>query len=165
MGGHAAIGGAGLEPFDQGALFLEAQEAPGQLQHAAAHPGIAGAGEALLAAPRAALVGRPGDPAVPRHRPSVAQVAHQHLVHQHVRGLDADSVHARQQDEHGVGGVRRGLPQSLQARALDLSDLLFDQLQTGDIAPQFGQGVGRQRRPLRRAQSRQALCGLAQMAA
>jgi hypothetical protein len=48
----------------------------------------------------------------------------------------------------------------LQARPLDLIDRLFHQLQTGDIAAQLGQGVGRQCRPLRRAQSRQALRAL-----
>jgi hypothetical protein len=64
-----------------------------------------------------------------RHRPAVAQVADQQFVHQHVGGLDADPDGARQHAEHGLGRVGRRLSQPLQAGALDVGDLLLDQLQ------------------------------------
>src|SRR5580700_729243 len=53
-----AIGSAGLVPARQCALLLKPQKAPGELDHAAADPGIAGSGEALFPPPRTALVRR-----------------------------------------------------------------------------------------------------------
>src|SRR6266702_2733016 len=47
-----------LKPERQRALLLKQQPAPGELDHAATDAGVAGFGEALLAPPRAALVGR-----------------------------------------------------------------------------------------------------------
>src|SRR3954468_14019357 len=45
-----AISGAGAIPHCQRALLLEHQKAPGELDHGAADPGIAGSGEPLFAA-------------------------------------------------------------------------------------------------------------------
>ena len=142
-GGAAGIGGAHPEPLRQHAVLLEHQEAPSQLQHAAAHARIACPGQAFLTAPGAAFFGRSGQPAPrvrpsagPRtgstgHRPAVAQLSCQHLLHQHVGGLDADADDARQQANHALRRVRRGLPQPLQAGAFDLGDLRLHQLQPG----------------------------------
>src|SRR5439155_16934246 len=45
---ETAIGSAGEVPQCQCALLLKQQEAPGELDHAAADPGIAGSGEPLF---------------------------------------------------------------------------------------------------------------------
>src|ERR1700732_5606769 len=63
-----AIGSAGLVPLCQCALLLKPQKAPGELDHAAADPGIAGSGEALFPPPRTALVRRARQTGVARHR-------------------------------------------------------------------------------------------------
>ena len=46
------------------ALLLKHQKAPGELDHAAADPGVAGSGEPLFAAARAALISS-GEPVKP----------------------------------------------------------------------------------------------------
>src|SRR3954470_10028167 len=53
-----AISGAGAIPHCERALLLKHQKAPGELDHAAAAPGVAGSGEALFAPLRAALIRR-----------------------------------------------------------------------------------------------------------
>jgi hypothetical protein len=53
-----AIGGAGAIPHCERALLLKHQKAPGELDHAAADPGVAGSGEPLFAPLRAALIRR-----------------------------------------------------------------------------------------------------------
>src|SRR5437763_13939395 len=53
-----AISGAGAIPHCQRAVLLQHQKAPGELDHAAADPGVAGSGEPLLASLRAALIRR-----------------------------------------------------------------------------------------------------------
>src|SRR5947199_1880823 len=58
-GAQTAIGSAGLVPLCQCALLLKQQEAPGELDHATADPGVAGSGEALFAPLRAAFIRRP----------------------------------------------------------------------------------------------------------
>jgi 2-methylisocitrate lyase-like PEP mutase family enzyme len=55
-----AISGAGAIPHCQRALLLKHQKPPGELDHAAADPGVAGSGEPLFAALRAALIRRAG---------------------------------------------------------------------------------------------------------
>src|ERR1700732_5549300 len=45
---ETAIGSAGAVPQCQCALLLKQQEAPGELDHAAAAPGVAGSGEPLF---------------------------------------------------------------------------------------------------------------------
>ena len=57
-GGTARVGGAGSIPLCQGAVFLKHQKAPGQLDHAAAHAGVARPGQPLFPPPRPALVRR-----------------------------------------------------------------------------------------------------------
>src|SRR6266576_1504158 len=55
---NTAIGGASAIPQCQRALLLKHQKAPGELDHAAADPGVAGSGEPLFAPLRAALIRR-----------------------------------------------------------------------------------------------------------
>src|SRR6478735_11472896 len=70
--GLAAIGGALAEPADEPAVLLEDQKAPGQLDHAAADPAVAGAGQSLLAPALAALVRCAGQSGIARHSSAIA---------------------------------------------------------------------------------------------
>ena len=101
---------------------------------------------------RAALVRRAGQAGIARHRPPVAQVARQDLVHQHVGGLDANPDDPRQQPHHRMAALLGLLLKPLRTRGLDLLDLVHDKAQPRHVAPQLGQGVRRQRRAFRRAQ-------------
>ena len=144
-------------PLRQGTLLLELEKAPRQLDHPPAHPSVAGSGEPFLAAFAPALVGRAREARVARHGAPVAQVARQDLLHQHVRRLDADADHARQQADHGIwSGLGRPL-ETLQARLLDLPYLLEDEPPALHVAVQLGQRVGRDRLALGRAQVFQTL--------
>src|SRR6478672_1149978 len=55
---NTAISGAGAIPHCERALLLKHQKAPGELDHAAADPCVAGSGEPLFAPLRAALIRR-----------------------------------------------------------------------------------------------------------
>src|SRR5204863_2525845 len=55
---NAAIGGAGAIPQCERTFLLKHQKAPGELDHAAADPCVAGSGEPLFAPLRAALIRR-----------------------------------------------------------------------------------------------------------
>src|SRR5689334_1173342 len=55
---NTAVSGAGAIPHCERALLLKHQKAPGELDHAAADPGITGSGEPLFAPLRAALIRR-----------------------------------------------------------------------------------------------------------
>src|SRR2546421_3417588 len=55
---NTAISSSGAVPQCQCARLLKPQKAPGELDHAAADPGIAGSGEPLFPTLRAALVRR-----------------------------------------------------------------------------------------------------------
>ena len=61
-----------------------------------------------------------------------------------------------------MGATLGLLFQPLPARGLDLPDLLGEQAPAGDLAPQFGQGVGRHRRSFGCAQLLEPLCSGAQ---
>jgi hypothetical protein len=74
------VGSAGSGPLRQGTVLLKHQKAPGQLDHAAPHTGVACLGQSLLSPARPALVRRASQPAVTRHRPAVAQTARKGLV-------------------------------------------------------------------------------------
>src|SRR4051794_21778110 len=147
---RAAAGVRGARPVPPGevAVSLEAQEAPGELEHAAAHPGVAHPGQALLPPPGPALVRRAGQPGVARQRLAVPQLAREHLAHQHVRRLDADPDRPGQQADHRVRPVLGGLLQPPEACRLDLRDLVAHEPQAGHVAAQLGERVRRQRRAL-----------------
>src|SRR5260221_7349226 len=82
---------AASEPLRQSTVFLEVEEAPGELDHAAADPRIAGLGESLLPAFRAAFIRRACEASAACDSPAVAQVARQYFMDQHVGRLDADA--------------------------------------------------------------------------
>src|SRR5580700_11095391 len=91
---YTAIGSAGLVPLRQCALFLKPQEPPGELDHAAADPGVAGSGKALFPSLGAALVRRARQAGVARHRFAVTQV-----------GL-GPAMFARYRDTRGMDHMR-----------------------------------------------------------
>src|SRR6476646_8865745 len=64
---YTAIGSAGLVPLRQCALFLKPQEPPGELDHAAADPGVAGLWQGLV--PVAWRRSRPASPSGRRSAP------------------------------------------------------------------------------------------------
>src|SRR5215831_20492071 len=105
-------------------LVLELEEAPRELDHSPPHPSIAGSGQALLPATASTLVGRAREARVARHGAPVAQVARQDLLDQHVRRLDPNPDHAHQKKDHQIWSSFGGLLELLQARLLDLVDLL-----------------------------------------
>ena len=81
---------------------------PGSTEYKLAARWSVPSGELLLPAPRPALVRCPGEAGVAGHRPPVPKVTRQDLVHEHVRGLDADADDTGQQADHRVGSfVRR----------------------------------------------------------
>src|SRR6516165_865017 len=88
---NTAIGGAGAIPQGQCALLLKPQKAPGELDHAAAGPGVAGSGETLFAPLRAALVRRARQAGVAGHGSAVTHGPRQHLIDEHVCRFNADA--------------------------------------------------------------------------
>src|ERR1700749_186413 len=62
------------EPLRQGAILLEQQEPPGELDHATTHAAIARLGEAFFASLGSAFVRRAGEASVAGNSPTVAQV-------------------------------------------------------------------------------------------
>src|SRR3984893_4358703 len=68
---NTAIGGAGAIPQGERALLLKHKKARGELDHAAADPGVAGSGEPLFAPLRAALIRRSCQAGVARHSSAV----------------------------------------------------------------------------------------------
>src|SRR6266704_5664545 len=122
----AGILGAGSKPLRQGAVLLEHEKSPRQLDHASSNPSVARTGQSFLAALLPALVGRASEAGIPRYGPSVAHVSRQHLLHQHVGRLDANPDHARQQAHHCVWAITGRLLKTLQASTLDLPYLITD---------------------------------------
>src|SRR3954454_10291346 len=135
-------------PLRQRALLLMQQEAPGQLDHPAAHAGVAGLGEPFLAPPAAALVGRSGQARIADDGSSITPGPGKNLMNQHVRCLKADANHPREETNHDMRLVLRSLFQLLRTGLLDLFDLVHDEPQAGHVATQFEQRVGRKRHSL-----------------
>src|SRR6202047_4867262 len=146
---YTAIGSAGLGPLRQCALFLNPQEPPGELDHAAADPGVAGSGKALFPPPRAALVRRARQAGVARHRFAVAHWPREHLIDQHISRFDADADDPNQVPYHGVWLGLGLLLQSFLTSLLDLLDLSGDEAPPRYLALQLSQGIWRHRRALR----------------
>src|ERR1700756_4074040 len=121
-----AIGSAGPVPLCQCALLLKPQKAPGELDHAAADPGIAGSNEALFPPPRTALVRRTRQTGVARHRFAVTHWSREHLMDEHISRFNADADDPSHLPDLGV---RRGfslLLQSFLTTLLDRPDLADD---------------------------------------
>src|SRR5437588_5473762 len=123
----ASILGAGSKPLRQGAVLLEHEQPPRQLNHTSSNPSIARTSQPFLPAFPPALVGRASEAGITRYGPAVAHVSRQHLPHQHVGRLDTNPDHARQQAHHGMWSIIGLLLETLQACLLDPSDLITDQ--------------------------------------
>src|SRR6202011_5267261 len=145
---ETAIGSAGAVPQCQCALLLKQQEAPSELNHAAADPGIAGSGEPLFPPPRTALVWRARQTGVARHRFAVTQWSREHLRDEHISRFNADADHPSHLPDHGVRPGFSLLLQSFLTSLLDLPDLADDKAQPRHVALQLGQYISRQRRAL-----------------
>src|SRR3954469_5311776 len=142
------VGRARPVPLRQRTLLLMKQEAPGQLDHPAAHAGVAGLGEPFLAPPAAALVGRSGQARIAGDGSSIAPGPGKNLMNQHVRCLRADAHNAREETNHDMRLVLRSPFQLLRTGLLNLFDLVHDEPQAGHVATKFEQRVGRERHPL-----------------
>src|SRR5215211_769422 len=127
------------------------------LDHAPAHPRVAGLGQPFLTALGPALIWGAGQTGVACHSPAVAQVAREHLLHQHVCRLDADPDDSRQQADHGVLSLPGCLLQALCPCCLNRLDLVLHKAQARHIALQLGQGVRRHCHAFWRAQRLEAL--------
>ncbi len=68
----AGLGGSLAIPSGQRAVLLMQQVSPGELDHAAADPCVAGFGESAFSPLLPALIGRPGQTGVSRHSFSVS---------------------------------------------------------------------------------------------
>ena len=71
----ASVLGAGSKPLCQGAVLLEHEQPPRQLNHASSNPSIARTGQPFLSALPPALVGRASEAGITRYGPSVAHVS------------------------------------------------------------------------------------------
>src|SRR5215468_6563972 len=70
-GRTAGICGARAEPLRQGAILLEADKAPGEFNHAAAYPRVAGSRQTFLPPSGPAFVRCPGKTGIASHGSSV----------------------------------------------------------------------------------------------
>src|SRR5262245_12183106 len=104
----------------------------------------------------ATLVRRAGEAPIARHRPTVAQISAEHLLHQHIRRLYANTDHARQQAHHDMRSVTKRLLKALQAGPLEVPDLTADEPAALHVALEFSQHVGRDRLAFGRAQAVEA---------
>ena len=68
----AGSSGAGSKPLRQGAVLLEHEKSPRQLDHASSNPSVARTGQPFLLAFSATLVGRAREAGIARYGPSVA---------------------------------------------------------------------------------------------
>src|ERR1700737_871190 len=152
----------GPVPLCQCALLLKPQKAPGELDHAAADPGIAGSGEALFPPSRTALVRRARQTGVARHRFAVTHWSREHLMGEHISRFNADADDPSHLPDHDVWLGLGLLLQSFLTSLLDLPDLADDKAQPRHVALQLGQYISRQRRALWGVQRCKTLRCLAQ---
>src|SRR5262249_59140774 len=138
-GGAAGGGVGGTTPAASALFFGESKKPPRNWVPPPPHPSVARSGKPLLASCLAAFIRRPRQPAVARHGATVAQVARQDLPDQHVRRLDPNPNDAHQDEDHEIWCSFGGFLQLLQARLLDLLDLLGNELLARHVARQFRQ--------------------------
>jgi hypothetical protein len=122
-------------PRAQRAAFLVDEMTPGEFDHPPAHAGVACLGEAPLTSSLAALVRRSCQAGIARQGSPIPDLAGEYLLHEHVRGLDSDADHPRQQTGFRVAALVWRFRQTLGARLLDLLDLLLDEAQAVQVAP------------------------------
>src|SRR5437773_1559101 len=68
----ASVNRSRAKPLGQGAVLLESEEAPCELDHAPAHPRVTGSGKAPLTPTLATFIGRPGEARVACNRSAIA---------------------------------------------------------------------------------------------
>ena len=83
-------------------------------------------------------------------------------MHEQISRLDADPDDPRNQADHGVRSFRGSLFQPFQTRRLDRLNMLPQQGQPRQIAPQLGESVRRQRLTQRGDQTVKPFTGLAE---
>src|SRR5437867_6319451 len=118
------------------------QMTPRELDHCMAHTRIACFSKPSLAPFLTALVRCPCKAGIPRHRLAIPQLAREHLLHEHIGGLDTDPDNASQKAHHRIAPSSGRLFQTLGACRLDLLDLLLDEAhslgQPGRVCPISG---------------------------
>src|SRR5438128_11193158 len=133
------------------------QMTPRELDHCMAHTRIACFSKPSLAPFLTALVRCPCKAGIPRHRLAIPQLAREHLLHEHIGGLDTDPDNASQKAHHRIASSSGRLFQTLGACRLDLLDLLLDEAQMDHVALQLGKRVCWHGSTLLFAQSLQSL--------
>src|SRR5215475_9926714 len=100
-----------------------------ELDHPTAHAGIARFGKSSLASFFAALVGGTGEAGIAREGFTISDIAREHLLDEHVCGLNADADDTREQAYHRMASLVGRSRQALGPGCLDLLDLLLDEAQ------------------------------------
>ena len=116
---------------------------PGEFNHPAAHAGVACFGEASLASSLAALVWSSSEAGVARQSPTVPDLAREHLLDEHVCGLDPDGDNSGKRTRRRMASPLWRLRQTLGAGLLDLVDPPLDEAQAVQVTSHLGQCVGR----------------------
>src|SRR5208283_2564897 len=109
-------------PRAERAAFLVHQMTPGEFNHPAAHPGVACFGETSLASPLAALVWSSCEAGIARQSPTIPDLSREHLLDEHLRGLDPDADHSGKRTRCRMASVVWRCLQTLGAGLLDLLD-------------------------------------------
>src|SRR6516162_8853319 len=94
-------------PLCQGTLALEHQPAPCQLDHAAAHPCIAGSSEPPFAALAPTFIWRACQATIARYSPLIPQLAGEHFMDEHVGSLDTESRDRGEHAYHRMSSLAR----------------------------------------------------------
>src|SRR5262245_55461199 len=144
---------AGSIPPRQSAVLLEHEKSPRQLDHAGPHANVARSGQPLFQAPASALVRRTRQARITPHSSSVAQVARQYLLHQHVGRLDADTNDPRQKAHHRMRSIAGRTLELFQPGAFNLLDLISNKPPPLHVPTQLCQRVRRYGLALGRAQA------------
>jgi len=130
------------KPLRQGALLLEHEKSPRQLDHASPNSSVAGTGQPLFSRRFVPLSsGEPVRPRITRYGPVGSRMfSRQHLLHQHVGRLDANPDHPAPAGRTMACGPSPGrLLDAFQASILDLADLITDQPTALHVATQLSQ--------------------------
>src|SRR5713101_111439 len=140
--GALGAGGPFYVPSGKGAIALEEEKSPRELDQAAPHSAVTRFGEPFFPALRAALVGCAGEPSIARHGSPISEASKQDLPDQHVRGLDPDADNAGQQSHHCVCRFVWRSSDTLQPCLLDRLDLLSNDIEPRHVAADLAQCVG-----------------------
>jgi len=98
---------------------------------------VARLGEPFLSPFAAALVGGASETSIACYSSSIPQFPREDLVHQHVRRFYTNTNNAGDQSDHRVWCITGRLLHTLQARLLDLADLITDEPPALEVAMQL----------------------------